>query len=55
MEFMNDIQKRENKVITESEIKNRLNGNLCRCTGYEAQLSALKKLVVQYGGEVEDV
>jgi carbon-monoxide dehydrogenase small subunit len=54
MEFMDDIQQRENKVVPVSEIKNRLNGNLCRCTGYEAQLSALKKLVVKYGGEVED-
>ena len=53
MEFMNDIQQRENKVVSETEIKERLNGNLCRCTGYEAQLKALKKLVVQYGGEVE--
>ncbi len=53
MEFMNDIQQRENKVVSECEIKERLTGNLCRCTGYEAQLKALKKLVVKYGGEVE--
>ncbi|HPF17817.1 MAG TPA: 2Fe-2S iron-sulfur cluster-binding protein [Thermotogota bacterium] len=38
--------------MKESEIKERLKGNLCRCTGYESQLTALKKLVVQYGGEV---
>lgn len=54
MEFMNDIQVRENKTVSETEIKERLNGNLCRCTGYEAQFSALKKLVVKYGGEVEN-
>ncbi len=53
MEFMNDIQQRDEKRVSECEIKERLNGNLCRCTGYEAQLKALKKLVVKYGGEVE--
>ena len=53
VEFLNGISKRENKVVSEHEIKERLNGNLCRCTGYESQLKALKKLVVQYGGEVE--
>ena len=52
-EFMDEIQNRQNKLISESEIKERLNGNLCRCTGYESQLRALKKLVVKYGGEVE--
>ena len=52
VEFLNDIKTREDQSVKESEIKERLNGNLCRCTGYESQLTALKKLVVQYGGEV---
>lgn len=35
--------KKELKNPSEEEIKNYLNGNLCRCTGYMGQLRALKK------------
>ncbi|MZQ75332.1 MAG: 2Fe-2S iron-sulfur cluster binding domain-containing protein [Peptoclostridium sp.] len=35
--------KRELSNPSEAEIKNYLNGNLCRCTGYMGQLRALKK------------
>ncbi|AHM58234.1 xanthine dehydrogenase subunit E (plasmid) [Peptoclostridium acidaminophilum DSM 3953] len=35
--------KKELKNPSEEEIKNYLNGNLCRCTGYVGQLRALKK------------
>ncbi len=38
---------RENGEVTESKVKDALNGNLCRCTGYvkpvEAALKVLKK------------
>ncbi|MDT3844296.1 MAG: (2Fe-2S)-binding protein [Bacillota bacterium] len=33
---------RENPDPTEDEIKEYLSGNLCRCTGYESQLRAVK-------------
>ncbi len=33
----------ENPEPTEEEIKTYLNGNLCRCTGYESQTRAIKK------------
>jgi carbon-monoxide dehydrogenase small subunit len=35
--------KKELKNPSEEEIKNYLNGNLCRCTGYMGQLRAIKK------------
>jgi aerobic carbon-monoxide dehydrogenase small subunit len=35
--------KNELSSPTEEEIKNYLNGNLCRCSGYEGQLRAVKK------------
>lgn len=42
--LMNIIaMKKELKKPTEEEIKHYLAGNLCRCTGYMAQLRAVKK------------
>ncbi len=42
--------KNELKNPTEDEIKNYLEGNLCRCTGYMGQLRAVKKyLDIQKG------
>ena len=42
--LMNVIaMKKELKNPTEDEIKHYLAGNLCRCTGYMAQLRAIKK------------
>ncbi|WP_313343977.1 2Fe-2S iron-sulfur cluster-binding protein [Sedimentibacter sp.] len=42
--IMNVIaMKNELKNPTEDEIKNYLEGNLCRCTGYMGQLRAVKK------------
>lgn len=35
--------KRENAKPTEEEIKHYTNGNLCRCTGYVAQIKGIKK------------
>lgn len=35
--------KKEIKEPTEEAIKHYLNGNLCRCTGYEGQTRAIKK------------
>jgi carbon-monoxide dehydrogenase small subunit len=35
--------KRENQKPTDEEIKHYTNGNLCRCTGYVAQLKGIKK------------
>ena len=35
--------KQELKEASESEIRGYLTGNLCRCTGYESQLRAIKK------------
>ena len=37
--------KRELTVPTEDEINHYLAGNLCRCTGYKAQLRAIKKFM----------
>ncbi len=49
--IMNVIaMKNELKNPTEQEIKNYLEGNLCRCTGYMGQLRAVKKyLDIQKG------
>jgi carbon-monoxide dehydrogenase small subunit len=52
-EFIEEFKTRENKKITEHEIKERLTGNLCRCTGYESQIKAVENLIRNYGGEVE--
>ncbi|WP_312813376.1 2Fe-2S iron-sulfur cluster-binding protein [Sedimentibacter sp.] len=40
--------KNELKNPTEDEIKNYLEGNLCRCTGYMGQLRAVKKYLEKY-------
>jgi len=42
--------KKELKNPTESAIKHYLNGNLCRCTGYEGQTRAIKKWLVSSKG-----
>ena len=34
---------RENQDTTDEEILEYLSGNLCRCSGYEGQLRAMKK------------
>jgi len=52
-EFIEEFKTRENKKISEGEIKKRLTGNLCRCTGYEAQVRAVEDLVKKHGGEVQ--
>ncbi|NYB72909.1 2Fe-2S iron-sulfur cluster binding domain-containing protein [Sedimentibacter hydroxybenzoicus DSM 7310] len=47
--IMNVIaMKNELKNPTEDEIKNYLEGNLCRCTGYMGQLRAVKKYLEKY-------
>lgn len=35
----------ENRNPTDEEIREALKGNLCRCTGYEQQIRAVKKVV----------
>lgn len=48
--IMNVISmKRELTNPSEEEIKNYLNGNLCRCTGYMGQLRAIKKYLESFG------
>lgn len=42
--------KKELKNPSEDEIKNYLNGNLCRCTGYMGQLRAIKKYLDSFSG-----
>ena len=39
-----DALLRENPNPTEEDVKEYLNGNLCRCTGYESQTKAIVKL-----------
>lgn len=47
--IMNVIaMKNELNNPTEDEIKNYLEGNLCRCTGYMGQLRAVKKYLEKY-------
>ncbi len=38
--------KNELKNPTEEDVKHYLNGNLCRCTGYEGQTRAIMKWLV---------
>ncbi len=45
-----DALLRENPNPTEEEIKSYLNGNLCRCTGYESQTRAILKLAQRRSG-----
>ena len=33
----------QGKELTREEIKKKMSGNLCRCTGYAGQLRALEK------------
>ena len=35
----------ENKNPTEEEIRRGLSGNICRCTGYQAMVDAVKSLI----------
>ena len=35
----------ENKSPTEEEIRRGLSGNICRCTGYQAMVDAVKSLI----------
>ena len=35
----------ENPAPTEAEIRRGLSGNLCRCTGYQAMVDAVKSLI----------
>ena len=37
----------ENPAPTEAEIRRGLSGNLCRCTGYQAMVDAVKSLIEQ--------
>ena len=46
-----DALLRENPNPTEDEIKEYLNGNLCRCTGYESQTRAILKVAKGSRGE----
>ena len=39
--------KREYKNPTEEQIKEYIVGNLCRCTGYQSQLKAIKKYLAE--------
>lgn len=41
--------------LSREQIRKHLSGNLCRCTGYEAQISAVEKLFEQRKGGVQDV
>ncbi len=44
---------RENPEMTEEEIKNGLEGNLCRCTGYKKVIDAFASALEKTGGEGE--
>ncbi|ACR80758.1 MULTISPECIES: (2Fe-2S)-binding protein [Kosmotoga] len=41
----------QNPDPTEEEIREALNGNICRCTGYEAQTRAIKKAAKRLRGD----
>ena len=45
---------RENSDPSDEEIKLALNGNICRCTGYEPQNRAIKKAAKVMRGELDD-
>lgn len=44
----------QNPDPTEEEIREALNGNICRCTGYEAQTRAIKKAAKRLRGDNND-
>ncbi|AKI96695.1 (2Fe-2S)-binding protein [Kosmotoga pacifica] len=44
----------ENPEPTEKEIREALNGNLCRCTGYESQIKAVLNITRKRGGHVNE-
>lgn len=45
----------ENPEPTEDEIKAAISGNLCRCTGYQKIVEAIKEATGQIQGEVKNV
>jgi len=45
---------RENPDPSDEEIRLALNGNICRCTGYEPQNRAIKKAAQVMRGEVDE-
>jgi len=53
-EFIDEMKKNPKMTFKVSEIKDRFSGNLCRCTGYESQMKAIKTLIQDNGGEVID-
>ena len=38
---------KENPHPSEAEIREKMSGNLCRCTGYQSQLKAIKKYLAE--------
>ena len=42
---------RENPDPDEEEIREYLAGNLCRCSGYQGQLRAIRKYLAAKGGD----
>ena len=44
---------RENRIFTDEEIRERLSGHLCRCTGYENIIKAVKKTMYKRLGTGE--
>jgi carbon-monoxide dehydrogenase small subunit len=45
---------RENPDPSDEEIRLALNGNICRCTGYEPQNRAIKKAAQVMRGEIDE-
>ena len=44
---------REVPAPTEAQIREALSGNLCRCTGYENIVSAVRRAAGQHGGQAD--
>lgn len=42
----------ENRSITEDDIRHGLEGNICRCTGYENIVRSVRAVAVEMGGSV---
>lgn len=45
--ILNVIQLKRENIRGEAQIKERLKGNLCRCTGYFSQLRAIKNYIME--------
>ena len=45
---------RENRFFTDDEIRERLSGHLCRCTGYENIIKAVRKTMLKRLGMEEN-